>query len=54
MAIAPQSRATRRHVLGAGLAFALMTVPAAAQEKPKLKAVATISILGDLVEKRRW
>ena len=27
-----------------------MTVPAAAQEKPKLKAVATISILGDLVK----
>ena len=35
---------------GTGLAVALMTVPAAAQEKPKLKVVATISILGDLVK----
>jgi zinc/manganese transport system substrate-binding protein len=50
MAIAQTSLATRRHVLGAGLAFALMTAPATAQEKPKLKAVATISILGDLVK----
>jgi zinc/manganese transport system substrate-binding protein len=50
MAIAQTPRATRRHVLCVGLAFALMTVPATAQVKAKLKAVATISILGDLVK----
>ena len=44
------SSTTRRLVLWTGLAVALMTVPAPAQGKPKIEAVATISILGDLVK----
>jgi zinc/manganese transport system substrate-binding protein len=41
---------TQRLVLWSGLAVALMTVPAPARGKPKIEAVATISILGDLVK----
>jgi zinc/manganese transport system substrate-binding protein len=44
-----KSRATRL-VLCAGLAIAFMIAPAAAQTKPKIEAVATISILADLVK----
>jgi zinc/manganese transport system substrate-binding protein len=42
---------TRRLLLTAGLAAALIAAPAAAQDAPaaRIKAVATISILGDLV-----
>jgi zinc/manganese transport system substrate-binding protein len=40
----------RRVSLWAGLAVVLMTVPAPAQAKPKIEAVATISILADLVK----
>jgi zinc/manganese transport system substrate-binding protein len=42
---------TRRHVLFAGLAAALIATPVAALDQPqgKLKVVATFSILGDLV-----
>jgi zinc/manganese transport system substrate-binding protein len=42
---------TRRILLAAGVAAALIATPAAAQQAPsnKIKAVATISIIGDLV-----
>ena len=41
---------TRRVLLVAGLAAALVTVPAAAQDATRISAVATFSILGDLVK----
>ena len=41
---------TRRVLLVAGLAAALFTVPAAAQDATRISAVATFSILGDLVK----
>jgi zinc/manganese transport system substrate-binding protein len=43
------STATRRFVLLAGLAATLVATPATAQQKAEIKAVATMSILGDLV-----
>jgi zinc/manganese transport system substrate-binding protein len=51
MAIAHKPATTRRGLVLAGLAMALIATPAAAHEKPadKIKAVATISILGDMV-----
>jgi zinc/manganese transport system substrate-binding protein len=51
MAIAHKPATTRRRLVLAGLAMAVGASPAAAQEKPagKIKAVATISILGDMV-----
>ena len=41
---------TQRVLLVAGLAAALVTVPAAAQDATRISAVATFSILGDLVK----
>jgi zinc/manganese transport system substrate-binding protein len=50
MAIGQNSWVTRRLMLCAAPAIAFMTVSAAAQKEPEIKAVATISILADLAK----